>query len=369
MLELSNHEQRLKSLPSLVTQAGSCKTYGMVVEHLCARNTLLPPQDAVLEGRMTVALDLDNTLVSSTSILLHRRSQCDFEVRDNGSRKCIKKRPHLDEFLDALALFAEEALFKDLAILGRDLRKVVLVDDDPGFFCQPGSGNEIVIGKFTGQRSDDELLKPLPVLQSLAQLDDVRPAVASSTSCERSRPEETWRMAIEDKYSRKLFSSTWGFLFDPFDAEGNKPGSGYIQTLAARDIMTIVACEGLVDTYHIWDARVKRAGFEGVAVTEEIYEKQVKFSQMDMTISSQAVPGFARGDALHISMKSSCDWSINPSFIVSSNDSSLARKLLQALSKRWIKNGELMSACTTDWNNITGLKLRIFSKKSFRGCR
>ncbi|EFJ21686.1 hypothetical protein SELMODRAFT_417095 [Selaginella moellendorffii] len=229
---------------------------------------------------MTVALDLD------TSILLHQRSQCDFKVRDNCSRKCIKKQLHLDEFLDALALFAKvvlfssapyaacvvkqldprgthfqyvlglsdcmlwhdtrlgkEALFKDLAILGRDLHKVVLVDDDPGFFCQPGSGNEIVIGKFTGQRSDDELLKLLPVLQSLAQLDDVRPAVRT--------------------YQQ------------PQAQEGNKPGSGYIQKVAARDIMTIVACEGLdrTDTYRIWDARVKRAGFEGVAVTEEIYEK------------------------------------------------------------------------------------------------
>ncbi|EFJ32214.1 hypothetical protein SELMODRAFT_407504 [Selaginella moellendorffii] len=291
----------------------------MVVEHLCARNTLLPPQDAVLEGRMTVALALDNTLVSSTSILLHRRSQCDFEVRDNGSRKCIKKRAHLDEFLDALALFAEVVLFSSapyaarssrdsLPIRSWDLRKVVLVDDDPGFFCQPGSGNEIVIGKFTGQRSDDELLKLLPVLQSLAQLDDVRPAVRT--------------------YQQ------------PQAQEGNKPGSGYIQTLAARDIMTIVACEGLVDTYHIWDARVKRAGFEGVAVTEEIYEKQVKFSQMAMTISSASEPG-------------------GPRFCT--------RRCAPHIHE--VKLRLLMSACTTDWNNITGLKLRIFSKKSFRGCR
>ncbi|EFJ21689.1 hypothetical protein SELMODRAFT_417098 [Selaginella moellendorffii] len=246
-LELSNHEQRLKSLPSLVTQAGSCKTYGMVVEHLCARNTLLPPQDAVLEGRMTVALDLDNTLISFTSLL--RRSQCDFEVRDDGSpsasrsdristsswtpwrclpRLCYSARPPTQLALSSSWILVGLA---SGGASGRDLRKVVLVDDDPGFFCQPGSGNEIVNGKFTGQRSDDGLLKLLPVLQSLAQLDDVRPAV-----CTYQQPQaqgnnsslvldlkasmvlvfyvvvrgqalkRTWRMAVEDKYSRKLFS-------------------------------------------------------------------------------------------------------------------------------------------------------------------
>ncbi|EFJ21691.1 hypothetical protein SELMODRAFT_417101 [Selaginella moellendorffii] len=242
-LELSNHKQRqwLLENSAIIDYSGwlrellECKTYGMVVEHLCARNTLLPPQDAVLEGRMTVVLDLDNTLIFSSSIL--RRSQCDFEP----PTQLAFSDPRGTRFRYVLGLsdctlwhdtrLGKEAQFKDLDILGRDLRKVVLVDDDPGFFCQPGSGNEIVIGKFTGQRSDDGLLKLLPVLQSLAQLDDVRPAV-----CTYQQPQaqgnnsslvldlkasmvlvfyvvvrgqalkRTWRMAVEDKYSRKLFS-------------------------------------------------------------------------------------------------------------------------------------------------------------------
>ncbi|EFJ33844.1 hypothetical protein SELMODRAFT_406696 [Selaginella moellendorffii] len=184
-LELSNHKQRqwLLENSAIIDYSGwlrellECKTYGMVVEHLCARNTLLPPQDAVLEGRMTVALDLDNTLISPSSILW--RSQCDFEPPTQLalSSSWIHVLGLSDCTLWHDTRLGKEALFKDLAILGRDLRKVVLVDNDPGFFCQPGSGNEIVIGKFTGQRSDDGLLKLLPVLQSLAQLDDVRPAV------------------------------------------------------------------------------------------------------------------------------------------------------------------------------------------------
>ncbi|EFJ33840.1 hypothetical protein SELMODRAFT_406688 [Selaginella moellendorffii] len=135
---------------------------------------------------MTVALDLDNTLISSTSILLHRRSQCDLEVRDNGSRKCIKKRPHLDEFLDALALFAEAVLFSPAPYAARSSRDLL-------------------------PRSDDELLKLLPELQSLAQLDDVRPAVRTyqqppAQVVRGQGLKRTWRMAIEDKYLRKLFS-------------------------------------------------------------------------------------------------------------------------------------------------------------------
>ncbi|XP_002977216.2 scarecrow-like protein 31 [Selaginella moellendorffii] len=61
-------------------------------------------------------------------------------------------------------------------------------------------------------------------------------------------------------------------------AEGKPEEHGFIQKVAARDIMNIVACEGLdrverAASYRVWDARAKRAGFEGVAVAEEIYDK------------------------------------------------------------------------------------------------
>ncbi|MCL7031843.1 hypothetical protein MKW94_001617 [Papaver nudicaule] len=66
---------------------------------------------------------------------------------------------------------------KDLTILGVDLAKVVLVDNDPNNFrLQKNNGIPIVSWYFDPQ--DEELSTLLPFLERLAAADDVRPIIA-----------------------------------------------------------------------------------------------------------------------------------------------------------------------------------------------
>ena len=68
---------------------------------------------------------------------------------------------------------------KDLAGFGRDLSRVVLVDNNlHSFLLQPANG--LPCQPYRGASSDSQLLGViLPLLQSLAQLDDIRPLLAA----------------------------------------------------------------------------------------------------------------------------------------------------------------------------------------------
>ncbi|GAQ90057.1 hypothetical protein KFL_005940020 [Klebsormidium nitens] len=202
-----------------------------------AKKGLLPPQAPEHKDKMTVVLDLDETLVCAynsaglpSSIHQHAAQngvrwfqlQCTAnEMDENGKPKVnlvtVYERPGLAEFLRRASVIGELVLFtaglegyarplvdkidpegmisarlyrpatvstkyrehvKDLSALGRDLRKTVLVDNNPfSFILQPVNGIPCV--PFTGEQPEDRQLLEvlLPLLESLSKQPDIRPVL------------------------------------------------------------------------------------------------------------------------------------------------------------------------------------------------
>ena len=176
-------------------------------------NSLLPPS---ISNRKTVFLDLDETLVHSKTS--PPPEKFDFVVRPviDGEPMdfYVRKRPGIDELLEALALKYEVVVFtaalkeyaslvvdrldrnglishrlyrdscrnvegklvKDLGFVGRDLKKVVIVDDNPvSFSNQPE--NAILIKPFVDDVCDRELWKLRGFFDGCDCFDDMRDAV------------------------------------------------------------------------------------------------------------------------------------------------------------------------------------------------
>jgi CTD small phosphatase-like protein 2 len=179
------------------------------------RPTLLPKQTRRCKQK-TLVLDLDETLVHSSMEPIPS-PDFSFVVEFNNQHHSVhvRRRPNLDVFLQRAAelfevvvftasqkVYAEKLLnlmdphrklvryrvyrdacvlvdgnyLKDLTVLGRDMRHTFIVDNSPqAFGFQVDNG--IPIESWYDDVNDRELLNLLPFLESLANVDDVRPHI------------------------------------------------------------------------------------------------------------------------------------------------------------------------------------------------
>ncbi|XP_067300465.1 uncharacterized protein ctdsp1 isoform X1 [Pseudorasbora parva] len=172
---------------------------------------LLPQIKSKDVGKICVVIDLDETLVHSS---FKPVNNADFiipvEIDGTVHQVYVLKRPHVDEFLKRMGelfecvlftaslakyadpvsdlldkwgafrsrLFRESCVFhrgnyvKDLSRLGRDLDKVIIVDNSPAsYIFHPD--NAVPVASWFDDMSDTELLDLIPFFERLSKVDNV----------------------------------------------------------------------------------------------------------------------------------------------------------------------------------------------------
>lgn len=177
----------------------------------------LLPEETIRGKHITLVLDLDETLVHST---LEPCDDADFTIQVSSNMEqhtfYVRQRPYLKTFLERVSDMFEIVLFtasqrfyaeqlldhldpdrkffsrreyretcvlsegiftKDLTVLGVDLAKVAIVDNSPQVFRWQVN-NGIPIMSWFNDPLDCELIALLPFLETLVEVEDVRPIIA-----------------------------------------------------------------------------------------------------------------------------------------------------------------------------------------------
>jgi Dullard-like phosphatase family protein len=193
------------------------------------RQGILPPQSPENKGKLCVILDMDETLIHSqfNSANEYRqeedrqdaKSKYDFKVvigvgeDDQEEAAYVYLRPGLAKFIErgaqlfelvvftaALPIYAKPVLdkidpngrfayrlyrdstitfkgqpfVKDLNMLGRDMKRTLIIDNNP-YAMLASPDNAMPILSFYDDPTDRELEKALALLQEMKNLDDIRP--------------------------------------------------------------------------------------------------------------------------------------------------------------------------------------------------
>jgi len=169
---------------------------------------------SIVPRKMTLVLDLDETLVHSSPKRLFRHDyKIHISTADSpaGCWFFVKKRPHIDRFLRAVSRWFEVVVFtaslqhyadpvidlidperlvcrrffrqacvdrngnlvKDLSQVRSDLSQVVIVDNSPTAYSLH-EDNALPIESWVDDPTDEALLELIPVLSGLVLLNDVR---------------------------------------------------------------------------------------------------------------------------------------------------------------------------------------------------
>ena len=174
------------------------------------------PYLSIKKQKKTLILDLDETLVHSGFNPFTRKSDINLIINIDGRDHVINvlKRPHLDEFLKEISeyfeiivftasvseyasplldkldknnylsgrLFRQDCLFnqglyiKDLKIIGKDFKDMIIIDNNPISYAD-NEDNGIPIITWYDDLNDNELIKLIPLLKYLANVNDVRPII------------------------------------------------------------------------------------------------------------------------------------------------------------------------------------------------
>ena len=176
----------------------------------------LPEKSYYNSKKKTLILDLDETLVHSAFKPFYFQSDIVLKMTFEQKPQTIYvlKRPHVDEFLDKMSKIFEVVIFtasipeyanplldqldpkkrishrlfrehctasnsffiKDLKKVGRDLKHTIIIDNNPVSYLL-NKENGIPILTWHSSKSDNELMKLVPLLEYLAKVEDVRQSI------------------------------------------------------------------------------------------------------------------------------------------------------------------------------------------------